>query len=137
MTDDFDGLRRYADLRSYMKDTDPADPPSPLTADDKSLREALLEWLDVRNSVTDWTGPADWTAEDGYNAAIEEVEAILEGQQVAPGLPSYASPAPAGLDSHRLMRAIEAAIGSDTIEGWGVGPLSDAIEREYEEGARE
>ena len=41
MTDEFDGLRRYADLRSYMKDTDPADPPDPVDEMKAVLSETL------------------------------------------------------------------------------------------------
>jgi hypothetical protein len=49
-----------------------ADKPQPLTAD--RLRSELEAWA---TRVNPWTGPASMTAEDGYNAAIEEVVAIL------------------------------------------------------------
>jgi hypothetical protein len=49
-----------------------ADKPQPLTAE--RLRSELEKWA---TRTAPWTGPASMTAEDGYNAAIEEVVAIL------------------------------------------------------------
>jgi hypothetical protein len=80
-------------------------------APDAGLREALETWVETRLGVHEWHGPPEWTAEQAYDAAVEEVQAIIGGQNVVPGFP-YASPAaPAGLDAaYRERNALVAAL---------------------------
>jgi len=99
-----------------------------MTTDDRRLKDARRDAIpaDPPSPLTLRAAAAEiayWKTM--YETALASIDRLAS------------SPAPAGLNGHRLMRAIEAAVGSDTIGGWGVGPLSDAIEREYEEGARE
>jgi hypothetical protein len=43
-----------------------------------SRKQTLIEELrDWTTRSEPWTGPATWTGEDGYNAAIEEVAGML------------------------------------------------------------
>jgi hypothetical protein len=47
-------------------------------AEANPLRQSIGEWVTSRRRKAEWTGPADWTAEQGYEAAVEEVGAIWD-----------------------------------------------------------